>query len=72
MSKSLALFFLLIFGCEGFAAEDAEIIGTWRLVSYNTELQDGSLNRPLFGTKPIGFMIFTPGKRLMVVAEAEN
>ena len=32
MSKSLALFFLLIFACEGFAAEDAEIIGTWRLV----------------------------------------
>lgn len=72
MSKSIAFLLLLFFGSTSFADEAAEIIGTWKLVSYNTELQDGSLNRPLFGPSPIGFMMFTADSRMMVVAEAEN
>lgn len=72
MSKSIAPSLLLLSVSMCFAGDDAEIIGTWKLVSYNTELKDGSVNRPLFGTNPIGFMIFTADKRMMVVAEAEN
>lgn len=46
------------------------LIGTWRLVSWQV-IVDG---RPhdLFGLKPRGFLILTPGGRLMVLTTAQD
>jgi Lipocalin-like domain len=54
------------------AADGAGLIGVWQLLSYQTEFQDGSPKRAMFGEHPTGYIIFTREGRLMAVIEAEG
>jgi lipocalin-like protein len=54
------------------AAEQAALVGVWKLLSYQTEFQDGSPKRAMFGEHPTGYIIFTSEGRLMAVIEAEG
>ena len=54
------------------AAERPALVGIWKLLSYQTEFQDGSPKRAMFGEHPSGYIIFTGEGRLMVVIEAEG
>ena len=54
------------------AAERPALVGVWKLLSYQTEFQDGSPKREMFGEHPTGYIIFTSEGRLMAVIEAEG
>lgn len=49
-----------------------ELLGIWKLVSFENEFQDGSERRPVYGQNPKGYVIFTPEGRMMTVIEAEG
>jgi len=54
------------------ANESAKVVGTWKLVSFVNEFQDGSEPRGAYGNHPTGYIIFTPDGRMMSVVEAEG
>ena len=54
------------------ANDHSKMLGVWRLVSYDLEFQDTGERRPVFGKKPVGYIIFTPEGRMMAYLEAEN
>jgi hypothetical protein len=71
--KTLVLFLGLVFSTlPGHAANPKALIGVWQLISYQTEFQDGSPKRAMFGEHPRGYIIFTREGRLMSVIEAEG
>lgn len=48
-----------------------ELHGSWRLISFSTELKDsGECTQP-WGTDPNGRLIFTPDGRMMVMVTAQ-
>ena len=71
--KSLWLFLgLAALALSSHAAERPALVGVWKLLSYQTEFQDGSPKRAMFGEHPTGYIIFTSEGRLMAVIEAEG
>ena len=71
--KTLGLFLgLILSALPSHAAEPNALVGVWQLVSYQTEFQDGSPKRAMFGEHPTGYIIFTREGRLMAVIEAEG
>jgi len=54
------------------AAQRPALVGVWKLLSYQTEFQDGSPKRAMFGEHPSGYIIFTGEGRMMAVIEAEG
>jgi hypothetical protein len=72
MSKWIIVLFGLVFTVNpAFADDRAALIGTWKLVSWDTEWQDGSERAPIYGKNPKGYIIFTAQGRMMAVLEAE-
>ena len=47
------------------ADPQTRIVGSWRIVSYELEFQDGSERRFPFGTHPNGYLIFGADGRMM-------
>jgi hypothetical protein len=71
--KTLWLFLeCALLALPGHAAERPGLVGVWKLLSYQTEFQDGSPQRAMFGEHPTGYVIFTGEGRLMAVIEAEG
>jgi Lipocalin-like domain len=71
--KTLLLFLgLVLSALATHAADRTPLIGVWKLLSYQTEFQDGSPKRALFGEHPTGYVIFTNEGRMMAVIEAEG
>jgi hypothetical protein len=71
--KSLLLFLgLVVSAASSSGAERTPLIGVWKLLSYQTEFQDGSPKRATFGEHPSGYIIFTREGRMMAVLEAEG
>jgi hypothetical protein len=71
--KTLFLFFVLVLSAlPSAAADNTSLIGAWKLLSFQTEFQDGSPKRAMFGEHPTGYIIFTSEGRLMTVIEAEG
>ena|SRR5690348_2602746 len=72
MSKFSALVFATcLFAQAGFANEGDRIVGTWRLVSYEVEIQANSQKEPVMGEKPSGYATFTPEGRVFFVLTGE-
>ena len=71
--KALWLFLgWVVLALPSHAAERPALVGVWKLLSYQTEFQDGSPKRAMFGEHPTGYIIFTSEGRLMAVIEAEG
>jgi hypothetical protein len=71
--KTLVLFLgLILLTPPSPAADPKALVGVWKLISYQTEFQDGSPKRAMFGEHPTGYIIFTREGRLMAVIEAED
>jgi hypothetical protein len=71
--KTLWVFFGLVLATlPSHAADRTALIGVWQLRSYQTEFQDGTPKRAMFGEHPTGYIIFTREGRLMAVIEAEG
>ena len=48
------------------------LIGSWKLLSYETELQSTGERKMLFGKHPTGYMMFAPDQRMAAVITAEE
>src|SRR5262249_6751051 len=55
-----------------FADDSAKLIGVWKLVSFETEVQGGGERTADFGKRPKGYVIFTAPGRRMGLIEAEG
>jgi hypothetical protein len=71
--KTLWLFFgLAALALSSHASGQPALVGVWKLLSYQSEFQDGSPKRPMFGEHPTGYIVFTAEGRMMAVIEAEG
>ena len=73
MLRSLPLVLLFV-ATSALAQSDSSrnIVGTWKLVSFVNEFQDGSERGAAYGKQPTGYIIFTPDGRMMSIVEAEG
>jgi len=55
-----------------FADDQAKIVGTWRIVSYEWETQATGERQPIMGKNPTGYIIFTPEGRMMSIITGEG
>ena len=46
------------------------LVGNWKLLSWQVVTEDGA--KDLFGPKPNGYLILTPGGRMMAITTAEG
>ena len=70
--KPVLLFLgLVVAAVSSSAADRTPLVGVWKLLSYQTEFQDGTPKRATFGEHPSGYIIFTGEGRMMAVLEAE-
>ena len=63
---------LLLSACATPLDQGKALLGAWKLITHDTEFQDGSAPRKLFGNNPPGYLIFTSEGRMMAVLEAEG
>ncbi len=49
----------------------ARIVGSWRVVSYELEFQDGNERRFPLGSRPNGYLVFGADGRMMAYLEAD-
>jgi hypothetical protein len=71
MSKWIALLAgCLAAGCATMQDDAAKLVGSWRLVSFHSEIQDSGERAPLYGDAPRGYIVFTPEGRTMSYIEA--
>jgi Lipocalin-like domain len=73
MSKLTAFAFVacVITPQASFAGDGDKVVGTWRLVSYELEVQASGLKGPVMGEKPTGYATFTPEGRVFFVLTGE-
>ena len=73
MLKVAAAGLCLLFATQtSFADDSAHPIGVWKLLSFQTEFQDGKPPRGMLGEHPSGYLILTKEGRMMAVIEGEN
>jgi hypothetical protein len=54
-----------------FAADKDKIVGIWKLVSYEVEVQATGQKGPVMGDHPTGYVTFTPEGRVFFVLTGE-
>ena len=54
------------------AADGATIVGIWKLVAYDIEIQTTGQREPVFGQSPTGYAAFLPDGRVFFVLTAEG
>src|SRR5262245_6702744 len=57
---------------QGDTEARARLVGSWRVVSFEVEFQDGSEHRFPLGTHPNGYLVFGSDGRMMVYLEADG
>ena len=73
MIKLVVAWLVILFANQGsFADDSSRLIGVWKLLSLQTEFQDGKPPREMFGEHPSGYLILTKEGRMMSVIEGEN
>jgi hypothetical protein len=55
----------------GFADDSDKVLGTWKLVSYEVEVQATGQKGPVMGNKPTGYAAFLPNGRVFFVLTGE-
>jgi hypothetical protein len=55
-----------------FADDGVKIIGIWKLVAYEVEIQATGQKEPVMGQNPTGYVIFTPEGRVFFVLTGEG
>lgn len=69
----VSILILLLFSAQlGFATEPSNIVGIWKLVSYEVEVQATGEIGPVMGKNPTGYVMFTPQGRVMFVLTGEG
>ena len=71
--KWLVVFALLLVIVQpSFADNRAKLLGIWKIVSWESEIQATGERRPFFGKNPTGYIIFTPEGRFMGILTGEG
>lgn len=71
--KWIAVLVLLFVAAQtGFADDRAKIVGTWKIVSQEWEIQATGERLSVMGKNPTGYMIFTPEGRMMALITGEG
>jgi hypothetical protein len=68
----VVLVLFLIAAQPSFADDRANILGIWRLVSYEAEFQATGEREPTLGKNPTGYIIFTPEGRAMFILTGDG
>ena len=55
-----------------FADDRAQIVGVWKLVSWEREVQATGARLPIMGKNPTGYLVFTPEGRMVQIVTAEG
>jgi Lipocalin-like domain len=72
MSRSIGFVFVAcIIARASFAGDRDKIVGTWKLVSYEVEVQASGQKSPVMGEEPTGYVTFTPEGRVFFVLTGE-
>ena len=72
MSRSIVFVFVAcIIARASFAGDRDKIVGTWKLVSYEVEVQASGQKSPAMGEEPTGYVTFTPEGRVFFVLTGE-
>ena len=69
---SVAVLAFLLVGHAAVAADTASVVGIWKLVSYDIEIQATGEKEPVFGQHPTGYVAFTPEGRVFFVLTADG
>ena len=69
--SSLVVAFASLIAQPSFAADGDKVVGTWKLVSYEVEVQATGQKGPVMGEKPTGYATFTPEGRVFFVLTGE-
>ncbi len=72
MKWLVALIWFLILVQPSFADDSAKILGIWKLVSFEAEIQATGQKEPVMGQKPTGYIIFTPEGRAMFMLTGDG
>jgi hypothetical protein len=73
MFRAIAFAIVALLTTPSAIADDREkLIGTWKVLSYVTEFQDGSPSRAMYGQNPTGFIILTAEGRMAGIIEGEG
>jgi len=77
MIRTMIVFLIVIMGILNaaqlaFADDRAKLIGIWKLVSWESEIQATGERVPVMGKNPTGYVIFTQEGRMMAVLTAEG
>ena len=62
----------LLFVQSAIADDREKLIGTWKVISFDNEFQDGSPRRALYGQNPSGYIILTAEGRMVAIFEGEG
>jgi hypothetical protein len=60
------------FAAENAIKDNTSIVGTWKMVSYEIEIQASGQKEAYFGQHPTGYVIFTPEGRAIYLATGEG
>jgi hypothetical protein len=63
---------VLIFAQIGYAADKPQILGIWKLLSFEAEIQATGQKEPVMGQKPTGYVIFTAEGRAFFILTGEG
>jgi len=70
---TIAVLFLLFLAVQPCFADDrAKIVGTWKIVSQEWEIQATGERQPSMGKNPTGYLIFTTEGRMMALITGEG
>lgn len=71
--KWLAIVVLFLLAVPpSFADDRARLLGTWKLVSFESESQATGVRVPVLGKNPTGYAIYTPEGRVMAILTGEG
>src|SRR5215213_1885428 len=73
MSKLVGLTFLAcLLAQPSFAQDSNKVVGTWKLVSYETEIQSDGKKEPAMGQNAAGYAIFNAERRVFLMLTGEG
>ena len=73
MFKAIAFAISALLITQSAIADDgAKLVGVWKLLSFESEFQDGSPRRAMYGQNPTGYIIFTAEGRMAAIIEGEG
>ena len=68
MSRLMGFVFVAcLLSHPSFGADSNKVIGTWKLVSYETEIQASGTKEPAMGQNPTGYALFNTDGRVFLL-----